>query len=189
MEQKKLLAILGSPRKDGLLAKMLRKVAEGAEQRGYQVEWIDLYTKNIAFCKGCFACEKTGNCIQQDDMTAITSLIRESSIVVMASPTYWANVSAPVKNLFDRLKGAAMEETNTFPRPRLSGKKYILLTACHTPAPFSWICGQSKGTLKSMDEFFKTAGMKCIGRYVCTGTKDKKELPKSLVTKLSRCVR
>lgn len=67
------------------------------------------------------------------------------------------------------------EETNTFPKPRLSGKRYMLLTACNTPFPFSWICGQSRGAFRNMDKFFKTAGMKCMGRFACTNTSKRKE--------------
>lgn len=64
-------------------------------------------------------------------------MLRECDTVILAAPVYWANVPAPVKNMFDRLLGVAMEETATFPKPRLSGKKYMLLTACNTPSPFS----------------------------------------------------
>lgn len=53
-----------------------------------------------------------------------------------------------------------------------------LLTPCNTPAPFSWLFGQSRGAIHAVDEVFKTAGMKCGGHFVCTGKK--KELPESL---------
>ncbi len=101
----------------------------------------------------------------------------------VAAPVYWANVPASVKNLFDRLLGTAMEETNTFPKPRLRGKQYMILTSCNTPAPFSWIFGQSRGAIRSMDEFFKTAGMKSAGKVVCANAKNKKELPKRTMKK------
>lgn len=96
---------------------------------------------------------------------------------------------APVKNLFDRLLGTAMEETGTFPKPRLQGKKYMILTSCNTPFPFSWIFGQSRGAIRNMDEFFKTAGMKPIGKVVCANAASKKELPKPIVRKIERCLK
>lgn len=34
----------------------------------------------------------------------------------------------------------------------------------NVPAPFSWIFGQSRGAIRNMNEFFKTAGMKSIGK-------------------------
>lgn len=115
--------------------------------------------------------------------------IAEISACHSRRPCLLANVPAPVKNLFDRLLGTAIEETNTFPKPRLRGKQYILLTSCNTPAPFSWILGQSRGAVRNMDEFFKTAGMKRIGKVVYTNAKNKKELPKQTVKKIERCLK
>lgn len=187
MIHKKVLAILGSPHNAGITAMMLNVAICAAEKAGYEVTKINLYEKQIAYCNGCRACLHTGVCVQQDDISEIVSLLKECHAVILAAPAYWANVPAPVKNLFDRLLGVAMEETNTFPKPRLSGKTYLLLTACKTPAPFSWIFGQSRGVLRNMDEFFKTAGMKCKGKFVCGNSVGKKELPKALVEKIARC--
>ena len=60
-----------------------------------------------------------------------------------------------------------MAETNTFPKPKLSGKRYMLLTSCNTPMPFARWCGQSSGIDRSVREYFKTSGVKKIGTVVC----------------------
>ena len=128
-------------------------------------------------------------CVQKDDIQEIALLLHKSQLVILAAPVYWANVPAPVKNLFDRLLGTAMEETDTFPKPRLRGKQYMILTSCNTPAPFSWIFRQSRGAIRSMDEFFKIAGMKPAGKVVCTNAKNKKGLPKRITKKIERCLK
>ena len=184
MNGKGLLAILGSPHANGMTAAMLNYAIRRAEEMGYNVTKINLYEKNLSYCTGCRACMDTQTCIQKDDMC-----LQKCQTVVLAAPVYWANVPAPVKNLFDRLLGTAMEETSTFPKPRLKGKKYMLLTSCNTPFPFSWIFGQSRGAIRSMDEFFKTAGMKPIGKIVCAGAANKKELPKLTIKKIDRCMK
>lgn len=189
MNEGHVLAVLGSPHADGITANMLDCAVRSAEKEGYSVTKINLYEKNISFCTGCRACINTRNCVQKDDIQEIAALLRECRTVIIAAPVYWANVSAPVKNLFDRLLGTAMEETKTFPKPRLQGKKYLILTSCNTPAPFSWIFGQSRGAIRNMDEFFKTAGMKSIGRVVCAGAANKKELPGRTVKKIERCLK
>ena len=189
MSSKKVLAILGSPRADGVTAAMLDYSIREAEKAGYIVSKINLYEKQISFCTGCRSCLDSGMCIQKDDMQEIVLLLHESQIVLLAAPTYWANVPAPVKNLFDRLLGTAMKETATFPEPRLSGKKYMLLTACNTPAPFSWLFGQSRGAIRNMDEFFKTAGMKSMGKVVCANTGKAKKVPEQIFRKIERCWR
>ena len=187
MKEKKMLTILGSPHPEGTTAAMLSCAEEAARKAGWTVEHIDLYQENLALCSGCRACLKTGGCVQEDGIGRIASLIRECDMVALAAPVYWANVPAVVKNMFDRLLGTAMEETPTFPRPRLSGRRYVLLTACKTPFPFSWIFGQSRGALRSMDEFFRTAGMKCAGRFVCANTERRKGPSKALRRRITRC--
>lgn len=186
MNEKKVLAILGSPHTNGTTAAMLNLAIHEAEKQGLSVTKINLYEKNLSFCTGCRACMDTQICVQNDDIQEIAALIHECQIVILAAPVYWANVPAPVKNLFDRLLGTAMEETSTFPKPRLQGKKYALLTSCNTPSPFSWIFRQSRGALHNMDEFFKTAGMKPIGKVVCANAKNKKELPKQMIRKIDK---
>ena len=187
MSQRRALAILGSPHTDGITTSMLKHSIGAAEKAGYTVTKINLYEKNLAFCTGCRVCLKTEQCVQKDDIQEITSLLRECQVVILAAPVYWANVPAPVKNLFDRLLGTAMEETTTFPKPRLSGKQYMLLTACNTPAPFSWIFGQSRGAIRNMDEFFQTAGMKPMGKIVCANTGKRKTVPENILKKIAGC--
>lgn len=167
---KNVLAILGSPRADGLVAAMLNHAVSCAEQVGHNVSKINLYEQNLAYCTGCQLCYQTEICVQQDDIQNIVKLLRQSEIVILAAPVYWGNVPAPVKNLFDRLLGTAMLPTATFPKPRLAGKQYLLLTACHTPAPWNWLFNQSRGAFHCMEEFFKTAGMRPLGKVVCPNT-------------------
>ena len=45
--------------------------AEGALAAGHQVEKISLAGKDIAFCKGCLACQKLGKCTIHDDANDI----------------------------------------------------------------------------------------------------------------------
>jgi multimeric flavodoxin WrbA len=183
----KVLAILGSPHKEGITAAMLNCAADAAQQAGWQVEKVFLYEKQIAFCKGCRRCMETKNCVQKDDMVEITQQIRQCDRVILAAPTYWANVPAAVKNLFDRLLGAAMEETNTFPKPRFSSdQQYLLLTACNTIFPFSRLCGQSTGTVRAMNEFFKTSGMRHLGTVTADGAKNQKGISLRLQKKIRR---
>lgn len=184
---KRLLAILGSPHKAGSTASMLNCAVYAAERAGWKVDTVFLYEKNIGFCKGCRACMDTGICVCQDDLQEIARKLKECDRVVLSAPVYWANVPAVVKNLFDRLLGAAMEDTERFPKPRLSpNQKYLLLTACNTPFPFSWLCGQSRGAVRAMKEFFKTSGMSSMGTVVFAGAKGEAKLPSSVRKKIER---
>lgn len=188
MSDKMLLAILGSPHQDGPTAAMLNCAIAAALRDEWQVTTINLYEKKLAFCAGCRCCDATGQCVIGDDAAQIGALLKKADRVVLAAPVYWANVPAAVKNLFDRLVGVAIEQTEGFPRPRLSPRqKYLLLTTCATPFPFSRLFGQSDGALRAMKEFFKYAGMKPLGCVAFAGAKKMPDLPRYVQAKIERC--
>lgn len=187
LDTKNILAILGGPHANGTTAAMLNAAVCAAERKGYHVTKVNLYHMQLSYCTGCRTCFDTGVCVQKDDIQTIAALLKDCHTVILAAPVYWANVPAAVKNVFDRLAGTAMQETGAFPKPRLKGKKYILLTACNTPAPFSWLCGQSRGAISRMDEFFKTAGMRPAGKIVWANAAAKNALPKAIHKKIERC--
>lgn len=184
---RKLLAILGSPHQNGSTAAMLDCAVKAAVAAGWEVDQLWLYEKNIGYCNGCRACVALGNCVQRDDLQEIADLLRGCDVVALAAPAYWANVPAPVKNLFDRLLGVAMEENGRLPKPRLSrNQHYLLLTACNTPFPFSRLFGQSSGALRAMKEFFHYSGMRPMGCVTFAGAGGSAELPEQVQRKIRR---
>lgn len=187
MEKNKIVAIQGSYRENGVTTSMLRYAANELGRMGHEVTYLNLFEKRIEFCKGCRKCLETEECIfKNDDMPEITRYIKEAEVIILAAPVYWGNVPAIVKNLFDRLLGTSMMETKSFPKPRLSGKRYIFFTACNTPMPFAKWCGQSSGIRRVVREYFKTSGVKCIGTVVCDNTGVKKELAPGAVKRIDK---
>lgn len=190
MDTKKVLAIQGSYRKDGKTSTMLRAAVEEAKKLGHEVTELNLFEKKIDFCKGCGKCDSTGECVfKNDDIGEITELIKEADVIILAAPVYWGNMPAIVKNLFDRLTGAAMEHTLGFPKPRLTGKRYILLTACNTRSPFDRLAGQSTGIRRTVHEFFKTSGVKKIGVAVSPDTLRRKQVTPKQIDRVRRLVK
>ncbi len=112
-------------------------------------------------------------------------------MTVLAAPTYFANVPAPVKNLFDRLVAVIMDDNQgMIPKPLLFSKQgYLLLTTCSTPTPFDRLASQCTGCIKAMKEFFKTPGMKHLGSVIYAGTKNKKEVPKKVLLKIEKSLK
>lgn len=173
----KIVAFQGSYRKSGITSTLLQNACSKLIAAGNEVEYINLHEKNIEYCKGCRKCLETKKCIYKaDDMPEITEKIKAADILILAAPVYWANVPAVVKNLFDRLLGAAMEETDKFPKPRLLGKRYIFITACKTPMPFAKWCGQTTGIIRAVKEFFKTSGVKKAGIVICANSVNNEKL-------------
>lgn len=183
----RLLAISGSPHADGTCALMLGCAVSAAKAKGWHVDEIHLYGSRINYCLGCRTCLKTGSCVQDDDIRHIAGLLSNCDVVVLSAPTYWGNVPAVVKNMFDRLLGTAMQTSGSRLQPRLSKKqKYLLLTSCNTPFPFSMLSWQSRGSLHAMETFFRQTGMQALGRISADGMNKKTGLSPGIARKIKR---
>ncbi|WP_079698775.1 flavodoxin family protein [Provencibacterium massiliense] len=182
---KRMLALLGSPRRSGMVSRMLDVAVQRAEKAGWEVVRFDLYELALLPCTGCMACRGGACCPLPDRLPPLRRELLRCDLCVLAAPVYFANVPGPVKTMFDRLAGSVMEDTSTFPRPLLKKEqRYLLLTACTTPSPFSWLCGQSRGALRAMKEFFSTAGMRKLGSVVFAGSRGKSALPDGVRRKI-----
>ncbi|MBP5612479.1 MAG: flavodoxin family protein [Bacteroidales bacterium] len=79
------------------------KFAEGARDAGHSVEKISLAGRTIQFCKGCFACQKLGRCVIDDDVNGIMAKVLASDVVAWATPIYYSEMSGLMKTLIDRM--------------------------------------------------------------------------------------
>ena len=86
---KKVLIISTSLRNDANSEILAHETERGAKDAGHNVEFITLKDKEIKFCKGCMACQKLGKCVIADDANTITSKIKESDVIVWATPVYY----------------------------------------------------------------------------------------------------
>lgn len=100
----KLLVLLGSPRKGANGETLVQKIAEVVEQGGWTIEYIRLNDLNVRPCQGCGGCEKTGNCVIEDDMTEIYQAADSADRIIMVSPVYFYGLSAQCKISGDRFQ-------------------------------------------------------------------------------------
>src|SRR5512136_288519 len=98
----KVLGIFGSPRRGGNTEILLEEALKGAEAEGAEVERLHLTDINITPCKECHGCDRTGECILQDDMQKIYPKLLEADVIILASPIFFYGVSAWAKSLIDR---------------------------------------------------------------------------------------
>jgi multimeric flavodoxin WrbA len=101
----KVLAINGSARKDGNTADLVRSVFEVLEAEGIETEMIQLAGKTLRGCTACMKCaeNKDGRCVVTGDIVneCIEKMVAADGII-LASPTYFADVTAEMKALIDR---------------------------------------------------------------------------------------
>ena len=82
---------------------LTEKLIEGAKTGGHEVEHISLKGKNIGFCIGCLACQKTQQCVIKDDAVEIAEKVKNADTLVFATPIYYYEMSGQMKTLLDRL--------------------------------------------------------------------------------------
>ena len=97
-----IIAIYGSPRRNGNSAALLKQAVAGARQEGAHVEEIFLRDYKISPCLEIYQCIKTGECAIRDDFPAILAKLEASSGIMLASPIFFYTVSAHTKIFMDR---------------------------------------------------------------------------------------
>ena len=79
------------------------RLIDGAKDAGHEVEHISLKGKNLGFCIGCLACQKTQQCVLKDDAVWIAEKVKNADTLVFATPIYYYEMSGQMKTLLDRL--------------------------------------------------------------------------------------
>ncbi len=99
-----ILGLQGSPRKSGNTSYLLKTFLQEAKAYSANTQSIQVPKKEINPCTGCGVCEKTGDCIfEDDDMTReLYPLLRKADIIVAATPIYFYSTTAQMKALIDR---------------------------------------------------------------------------------------
>ena len=100
----KVLMLRGNPRKNGVTERLADLFARGLRESGAELFDVDLASKNIGLCRGCFACSagEKGRCVIDDDMADILDLLDEADAVVCASPIYFYAMGAQLKIFWER---------------------------------------------------------------------------------------
>jgi len=103
---KRIMAIIGSPRKGGNTEVLADKVIEGCMSRGgVEVEKLFIIDKDIKYCDGCLTCVSLGerNCVIKDDMEGILERMEVCDGFVFATPNHVRTVTAPMLNFLSRM--------------------------------------------------------------------------------------
>ena len=99
---KKVLGVVGSPRKKGNTHILVSKILEGAQSEEISTDLLFLGDLTIEECDGCHYCWKNEKCIREDDMSDLYGRIIESDVIVFGTPVYWYGPTALMKGFIDR---------------------------------------------------------------------------------------
>ncbi len=102
----KVIAINGSPRKNGNTSQALKVMTDELEQQGIEVETIQVGQLDIHGCIGCGYCWTSDehHCVFKDDIVNETAKkMREADGIILSSPTYYAGIAGTMKAFLDRV--------------------------------------------------------------------------------------
>lgn len=113
---KKIVILNGSPRRNGNTSALVKAFTQGAESAGNTVTEFFLDSMEIHGCRGCFGGHSSQECpcVQKDDMSQIYPAVKESDVVVLATPLYYWNMSGQIRTAIDRLFALEEGDGNLF---------------------------------------------------------------------------
>jgi len=154
------IGVQGSPRIKGNTDTLLSAFMNTAQEKGAETIVINAYKTNVQPCVECGICEKKGFCSIDDVMQKdIYPLLRRADIIVLASPIFFYNVTAPLKAFIDRTQTFwAQKYRLNLEDPRRKIRKGFLLAVGATK-------GQQlfQGTLATAKYFYDAVGAKGVG--------------------------
>ena len=98
----KILAVNGSPHKDGNTYKLIREIFRGAKENDHQCEIVHLVDLNLDYCNWCGDCTETGICPIDDGFQEHIKKIFNSDVLIVATPSSTRSVTGYMKNWLDR---------------------------------------------------------------------------------------
>jgi multimeric flavodoxin WrbA len=115
----KVIAFSGSARKDGNTAILVRHAFAALEKEGIETELVQLAGERVRGCIACYQCweRKDGLCAVKDDcINDCIGKMNEADGIILASPTYFADITSEIKALIDRSGMVARANGDMFRR-------------------------------------------------------------------------
>lgn len=122
---KNVLVISTGPREGGNSDLLAAEFVRGALEAGNKAEKIDLYDKDIGFCRGCLTCQETRRCEVRDDAIGVMDKMMEADVIAFATPIYFYEMCGQMKTLLDR--------TNWIPDDEYKFRDIYLLASSGSP--------------------------------------------------------
>jgi len=113
----KVVAFNGSARKDGNTAILVSTVFKELKKAGIETELVQLSGKKIRGCIACGKCyeNKDKRCVVTNDiLNECIEKMMEADGIILASPTYFTDVSSEMKALIDRAGYVARANDHMF---------------------------------------------------------------------------
>ncbi|NTW28287.1 MAG: flavodoxin family protein [Coriobacteriia bacterium] len=115
----RVVAINGSARKGGNTALLIEAALAPLREAGIECELIELAGKDVRGCTACGRCRelRDGQCHGRKDFgNDVIDAVRDADAIILGSPTYFADVTAEMKAIIDRVGYVSRGNGNTLAR-------------------------------------------------------------------------
>ena len=157
---KKILGVVGSPRKKGNTDILVSRILDGAREEGADTEILFLGDLRIRECDGCHGCWKGRRCSKKDDMNNVYPKIIESDIIIFGTPVYWYGPTALMKCFIDRFVYFNCPEN----RSKIRGKSAVLAIPFEEDDPET-----AHLVIKFFEKSLGYLEMKIMGKIIAPG--------------------
>jgi multimeric flavodoxin WrbA len=148
----KAICIIGSPHANGSTMQVTEHMKRGLSAVGIDCTMYLLNDLHIAYCQGCESCVTSTRCMQRDDMDILIPAMLSADIVIIASPSYWGDITAQLKTFIDRCMPLAdTRPTGTIVPP---GKRGVAVAVRAGNSP-----GENKHIIATLHHFFAHLGI------------------------------
>ena len=173
----KVIAFNGSPRKDGNTVCLINHVFKVLQRESIDTELVQLGGNPMRGCVACYQCfaKKNGRCVQEEDMiNGCIEKMRQADGIILASPTYFADITPELKTLIDRA-GLVNRANDNFLRRKVGAaviavrrggeihafdsiNHFFLIGEMVVPGSIYWNMGfgREKGEVEKDDEGIRT---------------------------------
>ncbi|MDC7233650.1 MAG: flavodoxin family protein [Spirochaetales bacterium] len=112
----KVVALNGSPRKEGNTYTAIKLVAGKLEEQGIDVEILHVGNKSIRGCMACNGCMKNRDeqCVIKDEVNEYIQKMKDADGILLGSPTHYAAIGGTMKSFLDRAFYTAGANGNLF---------------------------------------------------------------------------
>ena len=126
----KIVAISGSPKKNGNTVNLLERALGILESKGFETELISLSDKKIEPCNACMACKGKPECVIKDDFDSIFRKMLDADGIIIGTPVYFGSATPETMALLDRAGYVAKQNGNMFSR-KVGGPIIVARRAGH----------------------------------------------------------
>ena len=179
----KVVAFNGSPRKNGNTSQLVNTVFKELKKEDIDCELVNLAGKNIHGCIACYKCADNQDkrcAVKNDFLNDCIEKMLDADGIILASPTYFSNVTTEMKALIDRAGLVSKVNSSMFKRKVGAGvvsvrragaihvfnslNLFFLIGEMIVPGSSYWnlAIGRGEGEVKSDSEGMDT--MKTLGK-------------------------